>query len=183
MRRIDTKLPGVFVIEYDQFEDKRGNFVKVFHSETFKRFGLCTRLEESFYSVSKKNVIRGMHFQLPPHEHSKLVYVSSGEILDVAVDLRKDSPTYGRVTSHVLSEANHSALYMCEGIAHGFLALSDHATVHYLTSRAYAASSDFGIRWDSIGFDWPAVEPIVSERDNGFVSLSDFQSPFQLKVE
>jgi dTDP-4-dehydrorhamnose 3,5-epimerase len=169
-----TNLDGVFEINNKIFQDQRGSFVKTFHQSLFADNGLDYDFRESFYSVSKKNVLRGMHFQLAPHDHAKLVYVTDGEILDVAVDIRKDSSTFGQYYSTNLSSQNAKALYMAKGFAHGFLTLSDSATVVYLTTTVHAPESDSGIHWGSFGFDWNGVDsPIISERDSAFNSLHD----------
>jgi dTDP-4-dehydrorhamnose 3,5-epimerase len=135
-------------------------------------------LKESYFSVSAKDVIRGMHFQLPPHQHAKIVFCPFGAILDVVVDLRKASPTYGHCFHQVLSAENHKAFYVPEGCAHGFRALSEGAITYYLVSSEYQAGSDTGILYSSIGFDWACEQPVLSDRDRAFVSLGEFQSPF-----
>lgn len=170
-----TPLDGVFEIENRVFEDFRGKFVKTFHEDVFKSHGLECDFRESFYSVSKKDVLRGMHFQLPPHDHAKLVYVTSGEILDVAVDVRKGSSTFGKYYATQLSAENAKSLYMGRGFAHGFLTLSDSASVTYLTTSVHAPEHDAGVLWNSFGFDWNGVvEPIVSERDAQFQVIREF---------
>jgi len=162
-----TALEGVFEIENKKFEDHRGLFVKTFHTDVFSESGLESDFKESFYSVSKKGVLRGMHFQLPPYDHAKLVYVTNGEILDVAVDIRKNSSTFGEFFSTNLSSKNVKSLYMAKGFAHGFLTMSDSATVVYLTSTIRSPEAESGIRWDSFGFDWLGViSPIISDRDS-----------------
>ena len=166
-----TNLEGVFEIENQIFKDHRGLFVKTFHSKIFADNDLEVNFKESFYSISKKNVLRGMHFQCPPHDHVKLVYVASGEIMDVAVDIRQQSPTFGNWYSTVLSSKNARSLYMGKGFAHGFLALSDLAIVVYLTSSVHSPESDSGIRWDSFGFEWGVEKPIISDRDANFNPL------------
>lgn len=166
MKILPTTLDGVFEIENRMFEDHRGMFVKTFHDGVFKEASLETEFKESFYSVSKKGVLRGMHFQLPPHDHAKLVYVTSGEILDVAVDIRKESATFGQYFSTKLSADNSKSLYLAKGFAHGFLTLSEFATVVYMTTTVHTPDSDAGIRWDSFGFDWGDIDhSLVSERD------------------
>lgn len=176
MEIIESNLNGVVVLQNKKFEDHRGVFVKTFHREIFEEAGLQSDFKESFFSFSRKNVIRGMHFQMPPHDHAKLVYVTHGEILDVAVDVRKNSPTFGEYFSVVLSGKNAKSIYLGKGFAHGFLTLSDQACVVYLTTTVHAPSHDFGIRWDSFGFDWDSVkEPILSYRDNSFIDLKAFE--------
>lgn len=165
-------IQGVYEIENRIFKDQRGEFVKTFHADQFESHGLDIDFKESFYSVSRKNVIRGMHFQLPPFDHSKLVYVVDGEILDVVVDVRRGAETFGRYFFARLSSENAKSLYMSKGFAHGFLTLSEQATVVYLTTTVHSLSHDAGIRWDSFGFDWLGVDqPIVSDRDKAFSPL------------
>jgi len=166
-----TRLNGVFEIESKKLTDDRGVFIKTFHADVFKEHKLQTDFKESFYSVSKKNVLRGMHFQLPPHDHAKLVYVVDGEILDVVVDIRKESSTFGQFYSTKLSSYNAKSLYIAKGFAHGFLTLSESATVIYSITTVYEPDFDDGIRWDSFGFDWGVKNPIVSERDYDFSFL------------
>ena len=173
MNIIATELDGVFEVQNKKFEDHRGLFIKTYHAEFFKEHGLCSDFKESFFSVSHKNVLRGMHFQIPPHDHDKLVYVTQGEILDVAVDVRKDSATFGEFYATKISFSNAKSLYIKKGFAHGFLTLSKQATVIYLTSTVHAPESDQGISWDSFGFDWKVKQPIVSVRDSGFPQIQD----------
>jgi dTDP-4-dehydrorhamnose 3,5-epimerase len=167
-----TLLDGIFTIQYKKNVDSRGSFVKTFHEESFFKFGLKTNFKESFYSISKRNVLRGMHFQAPPHSHAKLIYVVKGEILDVALDIRKDSLTFGQVFSTVISSNNCKAIYIEEGFAHGFLTLSNEAIVVYSASSMYAPEYDKGIHWNSFGFDWNLDDkPTVSLRDANFLPL------------
>ncbi|WP_045213319.1 dTDP-4-dehydrorhamnose 3,5-epimerase [Desulfonatronovibrio magnus] len=173
MEIIPTNLQGVYEIQCRNFQDQRGLFIKTFHADTFAAHGLDTDFKESFYSVSKKNVLRGMHFQKPPHDHAKLVYVTDGEILDVALDIRKDSPSFGRYFSTTLLDINAKSLYMAKGFAHGFLTLSETATVVYLTTTVHAPEHDIGVRWDSFGFDWGLIKPVVSQRDNSFKKFKE----------
>jgi dTDP-4-dehydrorhamnose 3,5-epimerase len=119
-----------------------------------------------------------MHFQRPPADHAKLVYCLEGRILDVAVDLRRTSPTFGRHAVFNLSADCHNAAYLPRGVAHGFYVMNAPALVMYHVSSEYAPSSDSGIRWDSFGYDWPDKEPVLSRRDSEFVTLHEFESPF-----
>jgi len=171
-------LPDAKIIELPQFLDERGAFVKTFHDTLLKEAGINFQLKESYFSISKKDVIRGMHFQLPPHQHAKIVFCSQGAILDVIVDLRKNSPTYGKFEAQELSAENHRAFYIPEGFAHGFKALTEDAITYYLVSSEYNKEADTGIRYDTIGHDWNVSNPIISARDLSFVSLKDFESPF-----
>ncbi len=180
MQFSETRIPGVYIIEPRVFTDERGAFIKIFHKEEFQNHGLACEFKESFYSISQKGVIRGMHFQTPPHEHAKLIYVTREAIRDVIVDIRRGSPAYGEYVSVELSEENRKMLYVPAGCAHGFSALQDGACVIYSLTSVYAEDHDKGIRYDSFGFDWGRIEaPIVSLRDQGFPPLKDFQSPFR----
>jgi len=172
-------LSGAHRITLPAFPDMRGIFVKSFHQSSLNEAGLDFQLKESYYSLSNKGVIRGMHFQTPPHEHSKIVFCPIGAILDVIIDLRKNSSTYGQYHAEILSQDNHHAYFIPAGFAHGFKALSEGAMTYYLVSSEYHASSDTGIRWDSFGLDWDCTEPIISQRDQSFGALPDFTSPFE----
>lgn len=175
---INDILNGAKVIKLPCSHDARGTFVKTFHAPAFAEHGIEFALMESYFSLSKKDVIRGMHFQTPPHQHSKVVFCPQGAILDVIVDLRKDSPTYRQYYAHELSAQNHMAYYIPEGFAHGFKSLTDDAITYYLVSSAYNMVHDTGIRYDSIGLDWGVSEPIISARDLSFIRMEDFASPF-----
>ena len=170
-------LPGVAHVALRRFEDLRGSFVKSYARSVFDANGETFDFREEFYSFSHKDVIRGMHFQLPPHDHVKLVYCPLGAVLDVLVDLRHGPGQY-RFASVVLSEEEPSLLVIPRGIAHGFKSLRDNSLMIYKTSTEHAPTHDAGIRWDSFGFDWGVADPIVSERDARHPALSDFSSPF-----
>jgi dTDP-4-dehydrorhamnose 3,5-epimerase len=175
---LKTALDGVFQIQCKVSTDNRGRFIKNFRASHLKELGLETQFVEEFVTTSSKNVVRGLHFQSPPEDYIKIVSCFGGEILDVVVDLRKGSPTYGKHERFHLKEDSGRSIYIPKGFAHGFLALSDHATVHYQVSVEYAPSCDTGILWDSAGIEWPVESPIISARDSQFVGLKDFQSPF-----
>jgi dTDP-4-dehydrorhamnose 3,5-epimerase len=178
MEIIAQPLPGVHLIQPNILGDTRGCFVKTFNATTWASVRLpSVKWAEEYWSMSKANVIRGMHFQAPPHDHEKLVMCVSGCVLDVLVDLRVNLPTYGNTWSTVLSSENARMLFIPRGIAHGFLSQTD-ATVCYKVTSEYMAPADTGVRWDTIAFDWPASTPIVSERDRQFQSIKDIQSPF-----
>jgi dTDP-4-dehydrorhamnose 3,5-epimerase len=168
MELIKTNLCGLYRVNADVFPDERGAFIKNFQKKIFETAGLECDFQEAFYSVSKKGVIRGMHFQVPPFDNAKLVYVVEGSILDVVLDLRRGSPTYGNFVNAELGR----------GLAHGFLANSRQATVMYLQTSSYSPECDTGIRWDSFGFNWDIDAPIISNRDRSFKSFKDFISPF-----
>lgn len=174
----DTPLPGCHEIQPRVFDDARGRFVKVFHNEKFEELGLEVEFAEEYYSTSKRGVVRGMHFQLPPADHVKMVYCVRGSVFDVVVDLRKGSPTYGKAASFELSAEKGNYLYIPKGMAHGFCATSEDATLVYKVSTVYSPAHDTGVLWSSIDIDWPAAAPVMSERDQGFVPLADLKSPF-----
>ncbi|MGF1495720.1 MAG: dTDP-4-dehydrorhamnose 3,5-epimerase [Elainellaceae cyanobacterium] len=174
-----TPIPGCYEIHPKIFRDDRGSFVKTFHQEVFTSHGLNTTFAEEYYSVSHKNVLRGMHFQLPPMDHTKLVYCVLGKVLDVVVDLRVGSPTYGKCQQFELSADKANLVYIPPGLAHGFYVTSEIAIMMYKVSTVYAPDLDAGIRWDSIAFSWSNENPIISQRDQNFQSFAEFNSPFQ----
>ena len=174
----ETELKGCWEIQPIVREDKRGRFVKTFQWGGYKSINLPVEFKEEYYSVSVKGVLRGLHFQLPPMEHEKLVYCAVGKVLDVAVDLRKDSPTYGKYHLFTLDAEKGNMAYLPKGMAHGFYTLSDTAMMMYKVTSEYAPKQDSGILWNSVGIPWPDSNPILSERDKGFVALTDFESPF-----
>jgi dTDP-4-dehydrorhamnose 3,5-epimerase len=179
MNFVQTKLEGVWLIEPREICDDRGAFIKVLHKSTFEQHGLAAVFVESYYSTSKKDVIRGMHFQIPPMDHVKLVYVTHGSILDVVLDIREGSPTYGDYITEELSTKNRRIMYIPKGCAHGFLSLEDDSNVTYLQTTMYAPDQDSGIRVDSFGMKWDVSEPIISVRDQAFSPLADFKTPFR----
>ncbi len=178
MELAPTELPGLHVIRPRIFQDARGSFVKTYHRDTFRKLGLDFEPREEFFSTSARGVLRGMHFQMPPADHAKLVYCVTGSVLDVALDLRKNSPTFGRSCARELNAVNREMLFIPTGFAHGFLALEDNTTMVYQTSTVHSPAHDAGVRWDSFGFDWPAKDPILSDRDQKFPGLDEFRSPF-----
>lgn len=180
----DTPIPGVKLITLNAIEDERGWFLKTFHAPTFAAVGLETDFPESFVSLSKRNVIRGMHFQTPPHDHAKIVRCLIGRVLDVVLDLRRQSATYGQYATFKLDAANPQAVYIPRGMAHGFLTLSDEAVLEYHTSTVHHPASDSGIRWDSFGFDWGLGEAVstLSARDRAFAAFDMADLPFGRKL-
>lgn len=178
-----ASLPGCYEIHPNVFSDTRGRFVKIFHKEVFAEHKLVTNFAEEYYSVSHQGVLRGMHFQTPPQDHTKLVYCVAGKVIDVVVDLRVGSPTYNKFASFELSDQKANLIYIPPGLAHGFYVLSETAVLIYKVTTVYSPEHDNGILWNSVGIPWPDAEPIVSERDNKFVPLADFLSPFRYREE
>jgi dTDP-4-dehydrorhamnose 3,5-epimerase len=174
-----TSLPGCFVIIPDRYDDNRGRFVKTFASGIFHDNNLITSFEEEFFTVSKKRVLRGMHVQTPPHQLTKIVYCTNGKIFDVVIDLRIGSPSYNGFETFELSSENHHILYIPEGVAHGFYAMTHNAVTAYKTTCGHSAENDTGILWKSAGIPWPDKDPILSARDIKLPPLKEFKSPFK----
>ena len=173
-----TYFNTVRLIELPRFDDERGSFIKCYDEASFKEAGIAHCFKESYFSISDKNVIRGMHFQVPPADHEKLVCVTKGAVKDVILDIRKDSPSYGQAMDVILSAENHLALYIPRGFAHGFMSLEDQTIMNYLVATVHSPEHDKAIRWDSFGFDWNNNNPVMSQRDKDALPLSDFKSPF-----
>lgn len=173
-----TELEGVYIIDNFVAKDERGTFVKTFNKQGFKDIELEFEIRESYFSISQKDVIRGMHFQMPPHDHQKLVYVAQGSIIDVIVDLRVNSKTYKKSISVKLSEENTKSVFIPKGFAHGFKSLEDNTITIYNVSSEYNSNFDAGLSYDSFGFDWKVESPIMSSRDLLFESVNEFKSPF-----
>lgn len=178
MKIIETGFSGLYVLEAYFFSDERGRFLKPFQSDVFHEKGLECAFQEAYYSVSGKNVIRGMHFQIPPFDHAKFVYVSKGSVLDVAVDLRKNSPTYGVCHSVYLDDQNGRCVYIPKGFAHGFVSLEDESFFHSLQTSCYSKEHERGVLFSSLSFDWEIDSPIVSEKDMALPKLENINSPF-----
>lgn len=175
---LDTPIPGCYEIQPRVFDDIRGRFVKVFHTQAFAELGLETYFAEEYYSHSHMGVVRGMHFQTPPADHVKLVYCVQGDVFDVVLDLRVGSPSYGRTASFRLSADRGNYIYIPRGLAHGFCATSESATLIYKISTVHSPEHDAGVLWNSIDVDWPLDSPVISERDASFKPPNDFMSPF-----
>jgi len=178
MDLLPTSIEGCSVIHTKMIIDRRGSFVKTFHKNVFSGLGLETSFSEEFYSVSKRGVLRGLHFQVPPQECVKLVYCVEGCVFDAVVDLRKNSRTYGKYEVFELDAEKANMLYIPPGLAHGFYVLSEQAIMVYKVSTVYSPEHDTGILWNSVGIPWPDNTPIISERDNRFIEFKQFKSPF-----
>ena len=175
-----TFIPGLKLITLKESKDNRGSFIKTFNQDFFKLNELEVVFKESYYSISAKDVIRGMHFQIPPAEHIKLVYVNQGAIKDIILDIRSQSPTYGQYLSIKIDSTNPVLIYIPVGCAHGFLSLEDNTMVTYLQSSCYNSDCDKGIRYDSFGFDWGIKDPVISVRDQNFPAFSAVKSAFKI---
>jgi len=176
-----TKIDGVFVIEPQVFGDERGYFMETYSAEDFKAAGLDYDFVQDNQSSSRKGVLRGLHFQ-KNHPQAKLVRVISGEVFDVAVDLRAGSPTYGEWVGELLSAENKKQLMIPRGFAHGFLVVSEKAEFVYKCDDVYHPEDEGGIMYDSAGIDWPKIdgELILSEKDMKHPKLADLDFKFNL---
>jgi dTDP-4-dehydrorhamnose 3,5-epimerase len=172
--RLPTKLDGVVLLEPQVFGDERGFFVETFSRDAWAELGVDAEFVQHNHSRSGKSILRGLHFQTEPGQ-AKLLRCARGAIFDVAVDLRRDSPTYGQWEGHVLDDEKHRQLFVPIGFAHGFVVLSDVADVSYLVSSLYDPLTEAGIAWDDpdVGVEWGVAEPILSERDKGAPKLSE----------
>lgn len=166
MKVSETELPGVLLVEPQVFGDARGFFTELYREERYRGAGIGATFVQDNLSRSARGVLRGLHFQ-HPRAQAKLVYVISGEVLDVAVDVRAGSPTFGRWVGALLSGTNHSQLYIPPGFAHGFCVLSEEATFAYKCSENYAPECERCVRWDDpdVGIAWPIDAPALSPRD------------------
>ncbi|MDC0155194.1 dTDP-4-dehydrorhamnose 3,5-epimerase [Nitrosopumilus sp.] len=179
------RIPEVISITPNLFNDERGYFFENFNHSSFKNRNnnpIDLNFIQENFSKSKKHVIRGLHFQKNPKAQAKLVTAVSGEIFDVAVDLRKNSLTYGKWVSEILSETNHKSLYIPEGFAHGFCVLSEGANVVYKINREYSPNHEQGIIWNDpdIDISWPISEPIISEKDQNLPYFKNQTYDFML---
>jgi dTDP-4-dehydrorhamnose 3,5-epimerase len=172
-------IPEVLSIVHEEFEDKRGVFAELYRECRFADLGLPHFVQDN-YSSSFRDVLRGLHYQLKPAAVGKLVYCIKGAIWDVAVDIRKGSPTYGKYVAIELAEKNRTMLYVPTGFAHGFVTLSEIAIVLYKMTNYYSPLHDRCIRWSdpAIGIDWPIKMPIVSVKDADAPSLADAENDF-----
>ena len=176
------RLNGTYQIVLAPHGDERGYFMRVWDEQLSRQHGLTTAWVQENQSLSRrKGIIRGLHFQRPPHAETKLVRVAAGAILDVFVDLRKGSHTYGQWDSLELSAENHRVVYIPRGFAHGFCTLTDEALVVYKVDAYYAPESEGGLRWDDdvLRITWPTRDPLVSDKDKRLPSFKEFVSPFE----
>jgi dTDP-4-dehydrorhamnose 3,5-epimerase len=175
------KLKGVFEIKLTRIGDNRGYFMRFYNRQVFAEHGLQTVWEQESVSFNKeKNTLRGLHFQLPPFNETKIVRAVNGAILDIFVDLRKGSETYGKWDAIELSSENDTAVYIPKGFAHGFKTLAENTLVEYKIDANYNAESASGIRWDDadLAIDWNTENPVTSQRDAELQLFADFISPF-----
>ena len=175
MKVVPTEaLPDVLVVEPTVYRDPRGFFVESYHGPRYRQAGIDVTFVQDNQSRSVKGTLRGLHWQVAPRPQAKLVRVVDGEILDVAVDVREGSPTFGRWAAVTLSSENFRQLFVPVGFAHGFLVLSEQADIEYKCSDIYDPAAERGLMWNdpAIGIDWPITDPILSERDQGHPPFS-----------
>jgi dTDP-4-dehydrorhamnose 3,5-epimerase len=174
------KFSGMFKVILQPQPDERGYFVRVFDKAIFQAHGLCAEWAQENQSYSLPNVVRGLHFQGPPCAEAKLVRVLAGSIVDFFVDLRRSSSTYGQWDSIALTAENHIAVYIPQGVAHGFCTPRSAALLDYKIDLPYAPAAAGGLRWNDpdLHISWPVENPIVSDRDRAWPAFRDFVSPF-----
>ena len=177
-RVVKNYFGGAKLIETPKFVDDRGLFHKIYNFEEFKKLSLNFVPKEQFFSISNKNVLRGMHFQIKKYSQAKLVSCLSGKILDVIVDLRLNSESFNKVIALELDAKKPYALYIPIGFAHGFVTLEENSILQYLTSTVYNKDFDKGIHWKSIDFEWPKKKYIVSKRDSSHPYINDLKCEF-----
>ena len=180
MEIIKTSIEGLLIIKPDVFKDERGYFFESYNKERFAKEGLMMDFVQDNESKSSKGVLRGLHFQKPPFAQGKLVRVVKGSVMDVAVDLRKESPTYGKWESVVLTEENKLQFWIPEGFAHGFVTLEDNTIFNYKCTNVYNKESEGSILWNDpdINIEWNIENPILSEKDKLSPLFKDFETPF-----
>ena len=171
-----TALNDCYEIAFRFSDDARGNFTKPYQKSFFSP--LSFEFAEIYFTTSKKNVVRGMHFQLPPHEHTKIVTCISGCAFDVVMDLRRTSLTYGQSITFDLRGDNGRGILIPPGCAHGFCSLQDDTVISYFVSSEHSREHDTGIHWTDAAVPWPTKDPIISQRDASLPALSEFETPF-----
>lgn len=171
------EIDGLVIIEPDVFSDNRGFFMETYRKSLFSACGIDVEFSQDNQSYSKKGVLRGLHFQKEPYGQDKLVRCTYGEVYDVAVDLRKESATFGKWYGLNLSAENKKQFFIPRGFAHGFVVLSDEAEVCYKVSGEYAPNANCGVLWNDseIGIDWGEIDPILSEQDKKWLTLAELK--------
>ena len=177
MKIIQTNIEGLLIIEPAVFGDSRGYFFESYNESDYEKAGIRVKFIQDNESLSQKNVLRGLHLQLPPYGQAKLVRVNQGAVLDVAVDVRKNSPTYGKYFAAELNAANKRMMFIPEGFAHGFLTLEDNTIFIYKCSHFYNKASEACISWNdpAIGIEWNIKDPVLSQKDMNGILLKDFK--------
>jgi dTDP-4-dehydrorhamnose 3,5-epimerase len=175
---VQSKIKGCFEIVFKNLPDNRGIFTKTFHINAFQALGIEFKFAEEYFSFSRKNVFRGMHFQVPPHEVDKIIYCPHGAITDYVIDLRSASSTYGSWASFELNAETPKAVFVPKGLAHGFYVKSDLAVVQCKSSGVFDGPSDKTISYRSFSFSRDVIDPVLSEKDISAELFENFKSPF-----
>ncbi len=180
MKLIETGISGLVVLQPNVWKDDRGYFFESYNAQTFSSLGLDLNFKQDNQSFSQKGILRGLHYQKGAFAQGKLVRVIQGSVYDVAVDLRKESPTYGKHFGIMLSESNFTMMYVPPGFAHGFSVLEDNTLFLYKCTEVYNKESEGGIIWNDpdLGIDWKVENPILSDKDQLLPTLKHFISPF-----
>lgn len=180
MEIIEEPMQGLLLIKPRVFSDNRGYFFESYNKEAYNKLGINSEFVQDNQSLSQKNIVRGLHFQKNPKAQAKLVRVIKGAVLDVAVDIRKNSPTYGKVFTVELTESNFLSVFIPEGFAHGFATLEDNTIFSYKCSNLYAPDCEGGILWNcpTLNINWGIQNPILSDKDTKHPALDAFESPF-----
>jgi len=175
-----TEIPDVLIVEPRVFSDERGFFMETYKRSEFAAQGIAESFVQMNHSKSSKGILRGLHYQKQPKAQAKLVHVLAGEIFDIAVDIRRGAPTFGRSVAVSLSSENKQMLYVPAGFAHGFCVVSDEAEIAYMTTEEYAPECEAGIRWDDpkLAIAWPIAAPRLSDRDQRWPGLDDADNNF-----
>ena len=180
MKIKQTSIPGLLIIQPDVFYDPRGYFFESYNKEKFKKIGIDVEFLQDNQSLSSKGIVRGLHFQKPPFAQGKLLNVIKGSVLDVAVDIRKNSKFYGNYFSIILSEENKTMFWVPQGFAHGFLSLQNNTIFSYKCTQIYKKESEGALRWNDpdININWDVTNPIVSEKDQNAPFLKELNPMF-----
>ncbi|MEM0997334.1 MAG: dTDP-4-dehydrorhamnose 3,5-epimerase [Bacteroidota bacterium] len=179
-KKFETELEGVVLLKPDVFGDPRGFFKETYNRGEFAAIGLDLDFLQDNVSYSTQGILRGLHFQAPPYAQGKLVTVLQGEVIDVAVDIRRSSPTYGQHIAVYLSADNHQMLYVPPGFAHGFQVISETCLFCYKCTGLYNRPAEGGLMWNdpALGIDWPVDDPVISNKDKNYGPFATFESPF-----
>ena len=180
MEVLETKIKDLFIVKPKVFADSRGYFFESYHKEVFSKNNIPVEFIQDNQSLSHKGVLRGLHFQSPPFAQGKLVRVITGSVLDIAVDIRKNSPTYGEHVSIELNEENKTMFYIPPGFAHGFVTLCDNTIFSYKCTQVYNKESEGTVLWNDLdlSIDWKTQNPLLSDKDIAGTIFKDFKSPF-----
>lgn len=180
----ETQIPGVILVEAEKIFDRRGYFMEIYQKSAFRKGGIRSDFVQENISISKGKVLRGLHYQKVPKSQGKLVQCIKGKIYDVAVDIRRGSPSFGKWLGKYLSDSNRNMLYIPPGFAHGFLSTSNQAEVKYKTTEEYSPKYQAGIIWDDpdLSIEWPLNdEPVISERDGNLPTLEEAEINFHYR--